>query len=498
MSSQQACRDLDALLSAYVDHEATADEMAIVEMHTQSCAACAARLNEYATLVPRLEANVRTVLFEADIAGARVEHAHFRDWTERLNPGALPVRLLSRAATLVVILALALLAAVILERSAPAVQSLAVATDAQPSPPATPSTLNPPTSSSPSAPALVVSVNGLVDPTVAAYLRRAVSAADESHASALVIVLDASGGLDGPRQQVAEALASSSTPTLAFIPPVQGSTADTLLAQSTGLVAAPTTPDVEAFLRSADGQTVQTAAGPVTLATASAPITEFEMDPLEAIGHRLLDPTTAYLLFVLGLFAVLVELAHPGALVPGATGVACLTLASIAFAALPTNGLGVVLIIAAVGLMAVELKAATHGALVLAGAVCLIVGSLLLYAVPGAGPPVHTEVSIAPSVLVATAALGLMGGMLLVRVARQIHALPPVPSPAQLIGTWGTTRSTLDPDGVVHVGGQLWSARVRGRRLDPDQPVCVLARHGLVLEVESATVGAATRKGTLS
>jgi membrane-bound ClpP family serine protease len=56
----------------------------------------------------------------------------------------------------------------------------------------------------------------------------------------------------------------------------------------------------------------------------------------------------------------------------------------------------------------------------------------------------------------------------------------------------------LDPDGVVHVGGQLWSARVRGRRLDADQPVRVVARHGLVLEVESATIGAATRKGTLS
>jgi membrane-bound ClpP family serine protease len=39
-----------------------------------------------------------------------------------------------------------------------------------------------------------------------------------------------------------------------------------------------------------------------------------------------------------------------------------LTLASIAFAALPTNWLGVVVIIAAVGLMAVELKATTHGA----------------------------------------------------------------------------------------------------------------------------------------
>jgi membrane-bound serine protease (ClpP class) len=333
---------------------------------------------------------------------------------------------------------------------------------------------------------------------VAAYLQRAVSAADESQASALVIVLDASGGLDGPMQQVAQTLAGSTTPTLAFIAPGHASTADTLLAQSTGLVAAPTTPDVETFLRTVDGQTVQTPAGPVPLATASAPLTTFEMDATEAIGHRLLDPTTAYLLFVLGLFAVLVEMAHPGAFIPGAIGIACLTLASIAFAALPTNWLGVLVIVAAVGLMAVELKAATHGALVLAGAVCLIVGSLLLYAVPGAALPVHTEVTIAPSVLVATGAIGLIGGLLLVRVARQVHALPPVPSPAQLIGAYGTSRSELNPDGVVHVGGQLWSARVLGRRLDADQPVRVIARQGLVLEVESATVGAATRKGTLS
>ena len=298
MSSQKACRDFDALLSAYVDHEATADEMAIVETHTQSCAACASRLNQYATLVPRLEANIRAVLFEAEVAGARVEHTRFRDVTERLNHGASPVRLLSRAATLVFIVAMAFVAAAILARTAPAVQSLAVTTGAQPSPPATPATLNLPTSSSPSAPVLVASVNGLVDPAVAAYLHRAVSAADESHASALVIVLDASGGLDVPMQQVAEDLAGSSAPTLAFIAPGQANTADTLLAQSSGLVAATTTPDVEAFLRSVDGQTVQTAAGPVTLATASAPITTFEMEPLEAIAHRLLDPTTAYLLFV--------------------------------------------------------------------------------------------------------------------------------------------------------------------------------------------------------
>ena len=142
MSSQKACRDLEPLLSAYVDHEATTEEMAIVERHTRSCAACASRLNQYATLVPRLEANIRAGLFEAELAGGRVKQTRFRDLTERMPRGASPVRLLSRAATLVFILAMAFVAAAILARAAPAVQSLAVTTGAQPSPPATPATLN--------------------------------------------------------------------------------------------------------------------------------------------------------------------------------------------------------------------------------------------------------------------------------------------------------------------------------------------------------------------
>jgi anti-sigma factor RsiW len=68
MSTQKACRDFDALLSAYIDHEVVADEMAIVETHTKSCDACASRLNQYATLVPRLEANIRAVLSEAEVS----------------------------------------------------------------------------------------------------------------------------------------------------------------------------------------------------------------------------------------------------------------------------------------------------------------------------------------------------------------------------------------------------------------------------------------------
>jgi membrane-bound serine protease (ClpP class) len=185
-------------------------------------------------------------------------------------------------------------------------------------------------------------------------------------------------------------------------------------------------------------------------------------------------------------------------MLPGALGAVSLTVASVAFATLPTNWLGVLVLVAAVGLMALELKAATHGALVLAGVTCLIVGSVLLYAAPGSLSPMQTDVAIAPAVLVAAAATGLVVGLLLARIARRIHNLPPVLNLEQLIGARGVSRGGLDPEGVVHVGGQLWSARVRGGRLEAGQPVRVVARHGLVLEVESAALGAATRKGTLS
>jgi membrane-bound serine protease (ClpP class) len=211
-----------------------------------------------------------------------------------------------------------------------------------------------------------------------------------------------------------------------------------------------------------------------------------------------MDPTTAYLLFVLGLYAVFVEFAHPGSLLPGATGLVCLTLALVAFGTLPTNWLGVAVLVVAVGLMALELKAATHGALVLAGVVCLIVGSVLLYSAPGSWSPMQADVTVAPAVLIGAAGTGLIVGLLLARVARRIHNLPPILSLEQLIGARGVSRSGLDPEGVVHVGGQLWSARLRGGRLEPGQPVRIVARHGLVLEVESTALGAATRKGISS
>ena len=58
-------------------------------------------------------------------------------------------------------------------------------------------------------------------------------------------------------QQVAQDLANSSVPTLAFIAPGRTDIADMQLAQSSGLAAAPNTPNVDAFLRAVDGSACQ-------------------------------------------------------------------------------------------------------------------------------------------------------------------------------------------------------------------------------------------------
>ena len=82
------------------------------------------------------------------------------------------------------------------------------------------------------------------------------------------------------------------------------------------------------------------------------------------------------------------------------------------------------------------------------------------------------------------------------RVAASVRRLPAALSLQHLTGVRGTTRTALNPEGVVHVQGQLWSARVRSGQLQAGESIRIVARHGLVLEVESTTIrGAATHKG---
>jgi membrane-bound serine protease (ClpP class) len=243
-------------------------------------------------------------------------------------------------------------------------------------------------------------------------------------------------------------------------------------------------PDLTTLLSAVEGRVVTTAAGPMTIHVAGAEVRPIDPQLVEIVAQKVFDPTIAYLLMTIGLFAVLIELFHPGALLPGVTGVVCLVLSFVGFAALPMNWGGIVLILAAAALFVLDLKAAAHGGLTVAGLICFVLGSLLLYSPPGPPSPTLPDVSVAIPVLVAAAAVGGLFSLLVVRTALRLTGRPSITGSQRLTGATGTTRSPLDPDGTVNVGGQVWSARLRSGRIEAGRPIRVLSRKGLVLHVE--------------
>jgi membrane-bound serine protease (ClpP class) len=268
-------------------------------------------------------------------------------------------------------------------------------------------------------------------------------------------------------------------------------TADQAVAQHVADLEAP---DLSTLLAQADGRTVTTAAGSLTISVARAEIRSIDPDPVELVAQKAFNPDVAYLLMTVGFLAILIELFHPGALVPGVTGVVCLVIAFVGFAALPMNWGGIVLILAAAALFVLDIKAAAHGGLTIAGLVCFIVGSLLLYSPGGVPSPTLPQVSVGLPPLIAAASAGALFSVVVVRTAVRLSGRPPISGSQRLNGAAGIARSPLQPGGTVTVGGQVWSARLRSGRLEAGRRVRVLGRTGLVLEVEPADATSPTER----
>ena len=253
--------------------------------------------------------------------------------------------------------------------------------------------------------------------------------------------------------------------------------------------------DLQTLLRSVDDRAVTTASGSLNIHVNGAQIQRIDPDPVELVAQKAFDPDVAYLLMTVGFFALLIELFHPGALVPAVTGVVCLVVAFVGFAALPMNWGGIALILAAAALFVLDIKAAAHGGLTIAGLVCFIVGSLLLYSPGGVPSPTLPEVSVDARALIGAAGVGALFSLAVVRTALRMSGRAPITGPQRLTGATGTARSPLTPRGTVNVAGQVWSARLRSGRLEAGRPIRVLGRTGLVLDVEPVDATGPERKG---
>lgn len=104
-----------------------------------------------------------------------------------------------------------------------------------------------------------------------------------------------------------------------------------------------------------------------------------EMDPGQQALNIFANPTTAYILFVVGAALLYFEFQAPGGFVAGAIGVVFLMLAAIGFQVLPLNFGAMGLIILSFVLFVLEAFITSFGVLTIGGIVSLVFGSLFLF-----------------------------------------------------------------------------------------------------------------------
>ena len=190
--------------------------------------------------------------------------------------------------------------------------------------------------------------------------------------------------------------------------------------------------------------------------------------------NTLIDPNILSLLFLAGLAGIGFEIFHPGVVLPGALGAVALLTALYGFSVLPVSWAGLLLLLLGVGLLVADVHVTSHGALTVAGLICLAVGSIMLF--QNAPAPYHTS---KPLVIGIAVGLGLLWAFA-VSKAWQVRHKPVEVGPQMIAGSVGEVRG----DGLVFVNGELWQARTpEGRTLQPGEHVRVESLDGLVLTV---------------
>lgn len=245
--------------------------------------------------------------------------------------------------------------------------------------------------------------------------------------------------------------------------------------------------DVNDLLRQLDGRTITRFDGrTATLRVKNADVRRVSMSRRQQFLGAIADPQIAYILLTLGMLGLTIELWNPGAVLPGVAGGLCLLLAFFAFQILPVNATGVLLIVFGLGLVILELKVPSFGALGIGGAISLLVGSLMVTrGVPGVEVGLGT---ILPFVLVLSAGVLFLG-----RLALAAQRQPAVTGVDALVGQQAQARSALVPGVLapVAVHGELWQAR-SDTPIEAGEFVRIAAVNGLTLTV---VPDATTRRG---
>ena len=211
---------------------------------------------------------------------------------------------------------------------------------------------------------------------------------------------------------------------------------------------------------------------------ADAQIQRVEIDWRTRVLAVITNPTVAYLMILVGIYALIFEFMNPGLILPGVIGAISLLLALYALHLLPVNYAGLALIVLGIAFMAAEAFLPAFGALGVGGLVAFVLGSIMLIDDDTTMPAFDIPYALIGGVAAASAGFLIFVLGALAKSRRR----PVVTGREQMIGAFGEALEDFVTEGWARVRGEQWRVRSaapvhRGQRLR------VIAMQGLVLEV---------------
>lgn len=214
------------------------------------------------------------------------------------------------------------------------------------------------------------------------------------------------------------------------------------------------------------------------LKTAGATVTEVEVDWRTRILGVITNPSIAYILILVGIYALIFEFMNPGLVLPGVVGAICVLLALYAFHLLPVNYAGLALIALGIAFMVAEAFLPSFGALGAGGLFAFVIGSIILMEDTEL-PAFEIPYTLIGGIAAASAAFIIV----VVGMAARNRMRPVVSGREYLIGASGVALEDFEREGWARVQGETW--RVRSPQpVRQGQALRVTAMQGLTLTVE--------------
>jgi len=208
----------------------------------------------------------------------------------------------------------------------------------------------------------------------------------------------------------------------------------------------------------------------------------------ERLLTRLTSPDLDVLLLLCGGLLIYLEFNVPGTIVPGALGTLLVLLAIFGFNLLPIQHTAVLLLFAALALMVLEAKFASHGVLALAGVLCLVFGLATL--VDGPAPEMRVHFGVAAGAGIGFGAISFFLAWIALKARRAKRLL----GPHAMVGHTAIAVTPLAPAGEfpeagqVEVRGEIWRAT-----LEPDSAAIAKGTQVTVRAVDDLTLTVSAR-----